>query len=75
MVEDSAKGFESALGARRLLSEIGVELDLHLWGISEREVKRRALQGDGATLFNHVNEALKSVFNLQAPRFERPHLS
>jgi hypothetical protein len=61
--EDSVTGFQSALSAQRVLSELGIQLDLRLIGISDSRTKQVALEVAGAThVFEDLNQALAEVF-------------
>jgi hypothetical protein len=56
--EDAQKGIESTKSTKEFLSTIGIEIEIHLYGITRSEIKSRALQESGALVFSSLGKAL-----------------
>lgn len=56
--EDTAGGMQSARAARELLDRHGVEAELSLFGITDSEAKRQALEAMGAAVVSSLSVAL-----------------
>lgn len=63
VVEDTSGGFKSALAAKNLLKELGIELQITLLGIAEHSAKAQALRETGADVFENVNLSLQRIFD------------
>jgi len=62
VIEDSIKGFHSAQRAKELLMAAGVQIRLHLIGISSISNKRQALHAAGAQhVYEDINAALGKI--------------
>jgi hypothetical protein len=59
--EDSFRGLQSARGAQHSLEQVGVRLALDLRGVTTREVKRRALELAGGTVYPDFPSAARDV--------------
>jgi hypothetical protein len=59
--EDSPNGFSGGIQAAGLLRAMGIEVDLHLWGISANPVKQTALRAQGGQVFSDVNQAVQQA--------------
>jgi len=59
--EDSPNGLSGGVQAASLLRAMGVEVDLHLWGISANPVKQTALRAQGGRVFSDVNQAVQQA--------------
>lgn len=59
--EDSYAGLRSCISAADILRQKGLEIDLHLWGISTHPGKMDALREAGARIEPDVNAALDRV--------------
>jgi len=64
--EDSPVGLRAARTALDLLAERGYCLTAHFWGVARNADKRRALQEQGAQVFDDINGALNVFFRLIA---------
>jgi len=61
--EDSAKGLRSGIAAEKLLTELGINIELSLIGVSENAIKRRALKPFAHRIIQSINEVeWESVF-------------
>ncbi len=60
--EDSRGGIEAAQDAARLLTEVGVPVELFAWGISADSHKRRALEQVTQRIFASTSEAIQAAF-------------
>jgi hypothetical protein len=56
--EDTVGGMQSGLAARELLERHGVQVELSLFGITDSEAKRHALEAMGATVAPSLPAAL-----------------
>ncbi|NIS82032.1 MAG: hypothetical protein GTO14_17895 [Anaerolineales bacterium] len=63
--EDSAKGFQSALGTRDTLASIGVTLELRFLGVGAGSAKGPALEATGARLYPSLGHALQEIDDLE----------
>jgi hypothetical protein len=59
--EDSPNGLSGGIQAASLLRVMGIEVDLHLWGISNNPVKQTALRAQGGQVFSDVNQAVQQA--------------
>lgn len=59
--EDSPNGLRGGVQAAELLRFMGIDVSLHLWGISENPTKQKALQAQGGQVFTDVNEAIRTA--------------
>lgn len=59
--EDSVVGLRSCISAADILRQHGVDVDLHLWGISRHARKMEALREGGANVEPDINTALGNV--------------
>ena len=59
--EDSPNGLSGGIQAASLLRAMGIEVDLHLWGISANPVKQTALRAQGGQVFSDVNQAVQKA--------------
>ena len=60
--EDSVAGLRSCISAADVLRQHGVDVDLHLWGISRHARKMEALREGGARVKPDINTTLSYVF-------------
>jgi hypothetical protein len=56
--EDSPSGIRGGKAAAELLSRLGVEVDLYLWGVTAHPDKTAALKQAGAVVYADINQAL-----------------
>ncbi|HPH94275.1 MAG TPA: hypothetical protein PKW33_00260 [Anaerolineaceae bacterium] len=59
--EDTPIGILAVQSAAELLGEMGVTVTVKAWGIATQPAKRAALEGLGAALFPHVDQALDAA--------------
>ena len=59
--EDSPNGLSGGIQAADLLRVMGIEVDLHLWGISANQAKQTALRAQGGQVFSDVNQAVQQA--------------
>jgi hypothetical protein len=59
--EDSPTGLRAGKRAAELLKRSGVNIDLHLIGITDHKAKRKALTSEGAVIFEDINIALENI--------------
>jgi hypothetical protein len=59
--EDSTNGLESARLAKQKLSDIGIPIELHLYGIAVNETKRRSLGNFDVRIYANLDDALSTV--------------
>ncbi|NSW52847.1 MAG: hypothetical protein HPY85_10110 [Anaerolineae bacterium] len=60
--EDSPGGLKGGRAAADLLHSLGVDVELHLWGITASRKKKTALQEQGGEVFDEINTALRCIF-------------
>lgn len=60
--EDSPSGLSGGKEAARMLSKLGVDVQVKLWGVSPHPEKAEALARVGAQVFADVNQALAAAF-------------
>jgi len=56
--EDSPGGLKGGNAAAQVLTELGIDAMLSLWGISKNAKKKTALQAQGGTVFEDINTAI-----------------
>ncbi|HSF83026.1 MAG TPA: hypothetical protein VLA49_17450 [Anaerolineales bacterium] len=56
--EDTVAGLESARAAQTILNSLGIDIDLHLYGIAASQAKAQALSDAGARTFNSLWNSL-----------------
>jgi hypothetical protein len=59
--EDTVGGMQSARAARELLDRHGVKVELSLFGITDSDAKRQALEATGATVLSSLAVALDQL--------------
>lgn len=59
--EDSPNGLSGGIQAAGLLRAMGMQVDLHLWGISQNPIKQTALRAQGGQVFSDVNQAVRQA--------------
>lgn len=59
--EDSPAGMRGGKQAVEMLSELGLHIELKLWGVSQHPQKRSALEAVGAQVFADVNQAFAAA--------------
>jgi len=59
--EDSARGIRGVREAARHLEQAGVRADVRAWGIADNPDKRRALEAQGALVFDKVDQAIQAA--------------
>ncbi len=59
--EDSPAGMQGGQEAVQLLGRLGMQVDLHLWGIANHAEKAAALQAVGAKVFADINQAVAAA--------------
>lgn len=60
--EDSAIGLTAAKCAAEILKPLGIDVELHCWGVAKHPDKVAALQRAGALIFPDVNAAMRQAF-------------
>lgn len=61
--EDSPTGMRGGKLAAELLAQLGINVQLNLWGVSEHAEKAAALRLEGAQVFPDVNQALDAALS------------
>jgi hypothetical protein len=59
--EDSPAGLRGGMLAASMIRDLGADVSLHLWGVSDHTEKQEALQAVGAKVFPDVNQAVSFV--------------
>ncbi len=59
--EDSSAGMRGGKRAAELFADLGMDVLLHLWGVSAHPEKAAALKAVGAEVFPDVNQALEAA--------------
>lgn len=59
--EDSPNGLRGGTLSAEVLRALNIEVELHLWGISDNPQKQTALQAQGGQVFVDVNEAIRTA--------------
>lgn len=60
--EDSPSGLSGGKEAARMLGDLGIDVQVNLWGVSTHPEKAEALERVGARVFPDVNQAVATVF-------------
>ena len=67
--EDSSLGMAGGKQAVQLLQDLGMAIDLHLWGVATHAEKVIALQAVGASIvFSDVNQAVEHALQISTDR-------
>jgi hypothetical protein len=64
--EDSPSGIQGGITAADMLAHLGIDVDLHLWGVTTHPDKTAALKAVGAQVWADVNQAVAAAGVLQA---------
>jgi hypothetical protein len=59
--EDSPSGIQGGKDAAAMLEQLGIQVDLHLWGVTTHPDKTAALQAAGAQVWADVNQAVTAA--------------
>jgi hypothetical protein len=61
--EDSAGSIQGVKSASQLLTQLGIPVTLHAWGIASNPEKIAALQSAGAEIFSDINSAVQAALS------------
>lgn len=59
--EDSPTGMMGGKSAVKLLNTMGIEAQVHLWGVTTHPEKAQALENQGAAVFPDINTAIREA--------------
>ena len=63
--EDLTTGLQAGKSTKRILENVGHEVELHLWGISSYKEKVVALKKESAKVFSHVDQAVEQALKIE----------
>jgi hypothetical protein len=63
--EDLTTGLQAGKSTKRILENVGHEVELHLWGISSYKEKVIALKKESAKVFSHVDQAVEQALKIE----------
>ena len=69
--EDTVPGVSSLRSAQDILENIGVPISVHLFGVTDSEPKRQALQAVGVVVVSTLDVALKYVYLPESSQYSR----
>ena len=67
IIEDSPIGLSAAKRACQIISDLNISVEFHHWGVTQDNIKKMALEAEGAAVYGNINEIIPIILEKLHP--------